>query len=105
MRQAIATILGTTLVAWGLAATPGFAETTVGTYGACENIDSRIERSTACAALDAGQPQRAEGADETGHGTAAAEQAVTVPASDHLLALLHRLNRVDGSPMAPFRLN
>lgn len=105
MRQAIATILGTTLVAWGLAAAPVFAETTVEAYGPCENIDSRIERSTARAALSAEQARQTEHADETGQRTAAAEQAVTVPASDRLLALLHRLNRVDGSPMAPFRLN
>lgn len=105
MRQAIATILGTTLVAWGLAATPVFAETTVDARGSCENIDSRIERYTARAALNAEQPQQTERSDNTGLGAAAKEQVATVPASDQLLALLHRLNRIDGSPMAPFRLN
>lgn len=105
MRQAIATILGTTLVAWGLAATPAFAETTTEAYGPCENIDSRIERSTARTALCAEQRPQAERSEETGPGAAAKQQAATISASDHLLALLHRLNRVDGSPMAPFRLN
>ena len=55
MRQAIATILGTTILAWGLAATPAFAETANEAYGPCENIDSRIECSTARAGLCAEQ--------------------------------------------------
>lgn len=105
MRQAIATILGTTIMAWGLAAAPAFAETATKAYGPCKAMDSRIECLTARAAHCAELRPQPTCPDETGPSAAAERQAATVPASDHLLALLHRLNRIDGSPMAPFRLN